>query len=139
MLFKCQMKAATLIEDGLELGIFETYYSEQVTHTISLWELIPSLVYFCCLFLHVEKLILFQIPHSYITNITVIRSRKKIVVIFVYKSQFMLKNLSIVNQLNKKKISWVFIPKRCLITFTLLTEKVTLSNKIFLSLVKPQA
>lgn len=30
------MKAATIIKDGLQLGIFETYYSEQATHTISL-------------------------------------------------------------------------------------------------------
>lgn len=30
------MKAATIIKDGLQLGIFETYYSEQPTHTIRL-------------------------------------------------------------------------------------------------------
>lgn len=29
------MKAAMIIKDGLQLGIFETYYSEQATHTIS--------------------------------------------------------------------------------------------------------
>lgn len=30
------MKAASIIKDGLQLGIFETYYSEQATRTISL-------------------------------------------------------------------------------------------------------
>lgn len=51
------MKAATIIKDGLELGIFETYYSEQATHKISLSLRVndPINVFFGFLFFFSQK------------------------------------------------------------------------------------
>lgn len=44
------MKAATIIKDGLQLGIIETYYSEQATRTISLSMNVNTTIQTCSLF-----------------------------------------------------------------------------------------
>lgn len=74
------MKAATIIKDGLQLGIFETYYSEQATHTISLSLRVKTTInmFFVCFFVFFLRMLL----HKHYCYSLLVKH-----FIFVYKSQ----------------------------------------------------